>query len=106
VANEQNAEYELGRDVTESASSKSRSTSVVLSLRVTTDELAEVEAVSRATGRSISQVVREAVQNFLYHERRGKFTVTISTMAMTTSIGGPWEISRAGSATNEFVRAS
>ncbi len=80
--------YTLGSDVTSSARPDgSRTGTVVLSVRVRIEELAEIEATSRATGKSLSQLVRDAVATYLHFQRTGAHVVTISDRSHTTSTG-------------------
>ncbi len=79
--------YTLGNDVTSSVASRSRTGTVVLSVRVRIEEMAEIEATSRATGKSLSQLVRDAVSTYLHFQRTGAHVVTISDRSHTTSTG-------------------
>lgn len=82
-------EYALGDDVTSSVAAKPRTGTVVLSVRVRVEELAAIEAASRATGKSLSQLVRDAVSTYLHFQRTGGHVVTISDRSRTTSTGQP-----------------
>ena len=50
----------LGRDITDLALGKSRD-AVVLSIQMPIDELAHLERLSAAAGKSLSEIVRDAV---------------------------------------------
>jgi hypothetical protein len=56
--------YKLGGNVTRTAKSHKRKDTVVLSVRISVEELARVEALAEATGRTVSQVAREAVSAY------------------------------------------
>ena len=57
-------EYELGDDVTEIAA-RQRKETIVVSVRMSVDELASIEKAAEETGRSVSQVIRGAVRTCL-----------------------------------------
>lgn len=108
MSQERYEDIELGRNVTEGATrgAQARATAV-LSLRVTAAELAEVEAVGGATGRSISQVIRDAIREHLHHQRLGMSGTITFPSGVTTSMGaGLRESSRANGARTELVPAS
>jgi hypothetical protein len=82
-------EYVLGQDVTEAAASKTKGGTTVLSVRLTTEELAAIEAVADETGRTLSQVVREAIHSCIQLVRSSQPMVTVSIRDVhTTSFGG------------------
>ena len=85
-------EYVLGQDVTTAARSKTKSGSVMVSVRLSADELATIEAAAQASGRSLSQVIREAIRNGIRLAPRtasvqSEVTVSVSGGA-TFSTGG------------------
>lgn len=88
-------DYVLGQDVTGAAVSKSRAGSAVLSVRLTADELAAIEAVAIKTGKNLSQVVREAVRNCLqyvendYASSRPTVTISIAGRRTSSTYGPP-----------------
>jgi|SRR6266536_1527686 len=83
-------EYVLGQDVTKAAESKNRSGSVMLSVRLSADELAAIEAMADASGKTLSQVVREAVRNCLQVAEKAQPIMTISVSGgMTMRTGAP-----------------
>jgi hypothetical protein len=103
VTQDRYEDIELGRNVTEAATrgAQARATAV-LSLRVTAAELAEIEAVGRASGKSVSQVVRDSVREHLYHERFGP-CVTISFLDSTFTQGaGLRETTRASAPSHNW----
>ena len=57
-------DYSLGQDVGAVASDKSHRNTVVVSVRVPTEDFARLERISMETGKSISQVVRQAVASY------------------------------------------
>ncbi len=87
--NDENEEYVLGRDVTQAAEAKARRGTVVLSIRVSTAELASIEEVCLETGKNVSQVVRDAVRNCLHTARivQPRVTVSIARTGTTSSYG-------------------
>ncbi len=87
TANE-NEEFILGEDVTGQAKSKSRGGTAVIAVRLSLEELAQVESISRETGRTVSHVVREAIRNWLRFEVSGQPTVTVTYEGgPTTTVG-------------------
>lgn len=87
-------DYELGENVTGLArASRSKLGNVVLSVRLSSEELARVEAVAEEEGKTLSQVVREALRKHASETRRKARArqpqVTISTPGLTLSLG--WE---------------
>jgi predicted DNA-binding protein len=93
-------EYVLGQEVTSAAAAKVRTGTAVLSVRLTAGELAAVEAASKASGKTVSQVVREAIKSYLHYERSGTYSITISGPLGTMSTGQVWDT---GKATPSFV---
>lgn len=57
-------DFELGRDVTAHAKADGKRETVVLSVRVTGEELRRLEILARNSGRSVSQLVREALNAY------------------------------------------
>ena len=55
-------EYTLGRNVGKVPGGESSRATAVLSVRLTAHEVAAVEAIARETGKTLSQIVREALQ--------------------------------------------
>ncbi|MBI2917899.1 MAG: CopG family transcriptional regulator [Chloroflexi bacterium] len=96
--------YVLGQEVTSAARAKTRAETVVLSVRLTTEEMAAVEAASRATGRAVSQVVREAIKGYLYFgTTSGGYSIAVSGPFGTTTTGQVWH---SGKATPSSVELS
>ncbi len=98
-------DYKLGRDVTEVATSRSRKTTSVLSVRIGSDELAELERVSLITGKSISNLVREALSAYLLFSHHDQFKLTISMPNNTVSLGETGVIGKSTGAEIEYPRA-
>ena len=101
-------DYVLGEDVTSLAKSKAKHGTVVLSVRLSVDEVAELEAVSDATRKTLSQVVREALKEYLQvAARRAYPVVTVSFdngySAATFTTGTPEHSGRAQLALNEHA---
>ena len=59
-------EYTLGQEITDLALSKKARDTVVVSVRLPVGEFARLEKISAESGKSLSQVVRDAVS--AYHE--------------------------------------
>jgi hypothetical protein len=77
-------EFVLGEDVTEAARPRGRKESAVLSVRLPIEEIAEVEALSRAANKSMSQLVREALQAYRALIERSQPTITVSVYGGAT----------------------
>lgn len=71
-------EYTLGQDVTAIAASKGPK-SVVVSVRLSIDEFDRLDQLCTASGKSMSQVVRDAVEAYRETETKHthKFTMTM-----------------------------
>lgn len=93
----ENEEYVLGEEVTSSARTKSRGGTAVVAVRLSVEEIAELESTSRATGKSLSQVLREAIRKGLrYDDEIFQPTVTISIQdGVTTTTGAARQYSQA-----------
>jgi hypothetical protein len=81
-------DFVLGEDVTSLARSKIRKESVVLSVRLSAEEFAAVDALSRETGRTPSQTVRNAIKDYVHGSRAGQLTITISLAGGSTLATG------------------
>jgi len=85
----------LGEDVTDLAGQRSRGGTTVLSIRLSLDELAEIESISRATKKTISQVAREAIREALRFHRHSQPQVvplegrTINLAEQSGQVVGP-----------------
>ncbi len=51
----------LGKDVTNAAQAKGQRGTTVISVRLSTDEVARLEQIGRLSGKTISQIVRDAI---------------------------------------------
>lgn len=86
-------DYVLGEDVTHLAAPKGKRDTAVISVRLATQELRELDALSKATGKTISQVVREALAAFRYVDARSNLTLTVSVQdGPTMMFGSPTQI--------------
>lgn len=85
--NSNEEKYELGEDVTQAAAAKERKGSVVLSVRLSSHELAKLEQVAQASGKTISQIVREAVTGFVPMGRTANYGVVISQHGNLVTFG-------------------
>jgi len=86
--------HDLGADVTEAARAPQHRGTSVLSVRLPTDELVEVERLCRASGKTPSQVVRDAIRRYLRAASSSQqLTVTITTFQGTFSTGSPSQCS-------------
>jgi uncharacterized protein (DUF1778 family) len=63
-------DYPLGADVTRLARSPRKTRSVVLSIRLTGDELTVIEQAASAEDRTLSYVVRRAVREWAERHRQ------------------------------------
>ena len=90
---EQNAV--LGRDVTEAARSKNKGgTTIVFSVRLAVDDVRQLEQLSRQTGRTVSQIVREAIQNYTVTEPRFNITTRVRDDLPVVTMGTPMNSTR------------
>jgi len=82
-------EFVLGKDVTTKARAKDSQGTTVLSVRVPIDEMVMVERACRSIGKTPSQIVREAIHQYIQVEAASfQSTVTISVQGgMTFSTG-------------------
>ena len=83
-------EYELGRNVTHLAQAGSRKETAVLSIRVPSTEIARLERMGRETGKSVSQIVRDAIASYSVRSP----SLIIGHWSGSTSINGETENSR------------
>ena len=98
-------EFVLGDDVTSLARSRLRKGSVVLSVRLSAEELAAVDALASENGKTPSQIVREAIRDYVHGSRAVVPTVTISLVGGSTLATGAVSIvTRAASAVNYHPR--
>ncbi len=75
-------DYKLGKDVTEKFRGVKKE-SVVLSVRMSTDEMKHLEALCKETGKTVAQVVRESVANYQPVNPQREAVLTI-----VNSVGG------------------
>ncbi len=80
-------EYALGKNVTAKAAGRSQGSTAVLSVRLGSGELELLEGLCSTTGKNPSQIVREAIRRYAALGGPAQPTVTISTQAMTFSMG-------------------
>jgi hypothetical protein len=71
-------EFVLGEEVTQAARGKPRRETAVLSVRLSVEEIAELEALSRASGKSMSQILREALLSYVHQGGPVQPTITVS----------------------------
>ena len=85
--------YELGDEVTELAGSKKRRETVVLSVRVSIDELGRIEEIARRTDKTVSQVARKAITSYSAEAepQLPVFTTAIPYFMSSVSVGGAEE---------------
>ena len=81
------AAFVLSEDITRGATTKGQKGSAVFSLRLTPDELAAIDVLSRSTGKSPSQIVREALKQYLHAERYSQPCITVSYEGATITTG-------------------
>ena len=63
-------DYILGRNVTEQAQSREKGETVVLSFRLSGEEFVTLSEFAESHGRTVSQVAREAIQQWLLDRGR------------------------------------
>ena len=83
-------EYELGMDVTQLAKAASKKETSVVSVRLTASEIAKLEGIGRENGKTVSQVIREAIG--AYRVRRPSMVVGMWN-GTTVSMGDPQSVS-------------
>jgi hypothetical protein len=83
-------EYELGKDVTQLAKATSKKETSVVSVRLTSSEIAKLERIGRENGKTVSQVIREAIA--AYRVRRPAMVVGLWN-GTTVSMGDPQSVS-------------
>jgi len=71
-------EYELGKNITPLATKGTKRETAVISVRLTTGDIARLEAIGRETGKTVSQVVRDAI---------AAYQVTYPTMVVSVWSG-------------------
>ncbi|MDA8216642.1 MAG: ribbon-helix-helix domain-containing protein, partial [Dehalococcoidales bacterium] len=76
--NDENEAFVLGEDVTSLAASKRASGTAVVSVRLTSAEVAELESLSRASGKTISQIAREALTAYVRNNKQQESQVSIT----------------------------
>ena len=76
--NDENEAFVLGEDVTSVAASKRASGTAVVSVRLTSAEVAELESLSRASGKTISQIAREALTAYVRNNKQQESQVSIT----------------------------
>ena len=112
----------LGENVTQFAKAKSGKGTAVISVRLSTDDISRLETVGRASGKTVSQVVRDAIaayevrnHHLVVHvwsgSEMGTGDVRLRTRSaspdMISSLGGnspDWEIAESSSGTVVAMR--
>ncbi len=90
------SEYALGANVTKLASAPEKKDTGVLSVRLPVEDIAAVESVADRTGRTLSQVVRDAVVWYVHSGVWGSpTTISISSPGGTFTTGSPGQYSKA-----------
>lgn len=87
MSNTDNEDVTLGEDVTALAKSKSKGGTSVVAVRLSLEELSELESISQETGKTVSQVMREAIRNGLYFNAYSRPSVTVSIGTNATTSG-------------------
>jgi predicted DNA-binding protein len=80
-------EYELGAEVTERAAARGGKNSAVLSVRLHVEDLHRLETASAVTGRSVAQIVREAISAYVAYVNSSAVHVTVSWHSGDVTIG-------------------
>ena len=82
-------EYELGKNITPLATKGTKRETAVISVRLTTGDIARLEAIGRETGKTVSQVVRDAIASY----RVNYPTMVVSVLGSTVTVGASDEAS-------------
>lgn len=84
------ADFELGADVTAQAKAEGKRETVVLSVRVSADEFRRLDALAQVTGKSVSQLAREALSSYspAPSGSQATYSVTFAFPSETTSRKG------------------
>ncbi len=78
-------DFEAGEDVTKYAAAKDKRSTVVLSVRVSVDELRRLEVMSTRTGKKVSQLAREAIASFVVQDSpRQTWQIMAGNVIVTT----------------------
>lgn len=64
MENNNKDEYVLGANVTKKARKGTAKETAVMSVRLTTNEVAHLESLSRSTGLSVAQIIRDAIASY------------------------------------------
>ena len=81
-------DYVLGEEITATSKAKKQTGTGVLSVRLSTEELTRLDQISRSTGKTLSQLVREAVAAYGGSPGSEQPRVTYGTSDWSTSSGG------------------
>ena len=85
--------YELGKDVTQIAKTDTKLQTAVISVRLTKADVARLEAIGRENGKTISQVIRDAIA--AYEVKHPSMIIGLWN-GSTVTIGEPGEVSGNG----------
>ena len=93
---EHHEEYTLGQEVTEIALGKKAKETVVVSVRLPVDEFARLEKLSESLGKSMSQIIRDAVAAYQVpgHSTMMEFMMNMSDSQGNIFALGPVDYSR------------
>lgn len=62
-------DLDLGEDVTEAVKARTQGASAVLSIRLGRNEITELEVLGRSSGKSLSDVARDAIRTYVQMKR-------------------------------------
>ena len=82
-----NEEYILGDDVTARAGAETRRGTVVLSVRVSVDDMSRLEKDSHRVGKSLSELVRDALRGYIFRPEYEQSVAMVSSRYLNVSIG-------------------
>ncbi len=87
MQNHHDEDYELGEDVTALAAPRSKQATAVLSVRLSVEDLAMLEQLGTSTGKTISQIAREAISAVVRapSQQNSPLTVIASMEGFTAS---------------------
>ena len=84
-------EYSLGEEVTELAQSKKQQDTVVVSVRVSQNEFKRLEEMANQKGKSMSQIVRDAVSAYCIASEKLGYYMSIATSGGAQASSGGFQ---------------
>ena len=75
-------EYQLGRDVTHLAKADGKRGTAVISMRLGAADIARLEGIGRESGKTVSQVVRDAIAAYRVKRRLPCKTLSVGSRVL------------------------